>query len=397
MRETAEGEIAKGEVRVDLERLEAEGVFEPDSERAAERLELLEYLDSAGATTDQIIEAAQLSGGLYSLAAVLRGPKPVISLEELAERTSQPVELIRASWTAFGLTPPEPGEPILSEEAAERLSAMSGLQLFAPDSTLSLVRAAGQALARFADAVMQAYIDEVEIPLRSQAVTELQNAQLAVMGNEVLLRTIDAVSTVLWHHLALAAQRNRRGRHDHDDPARLTMAIGFIDLVGFTSLSFEAEPLELRKLVQEFEAVAVASASSRGGFVVKFIGDAVMFGATGATAALMVAIEIIDNLIGSQPRLTSHGGLAMGTVLARGGDYFGPVVNLASRAEDQAAPDEVLLSDAFMEALDDEGASLPDGWTIEPAGRRVLKGFEKPARLWSLTRSEPDSSPEGVS
>jgi adenylate cyclase len=64
-------------------------------------------------------------------------------------------------------------------------------------------------------------------------------------------------------------------------------------------------------------------------------------------------------------------------VLASGGDLYGPVVNLASRIADIAIPGEVLVDDAIADHV--------RGRTFEPAGRRSLKGFSQPIRLWTLT------------
>jgi class 3 adenylate cyclase len=70
--------------------------------------------------------------------------------------------------------------------------------------------------------------------------------------------------------------------------------------------------------------------------------------------------------------------LAHGEVVTSGGDLYGPVVNLASRIADQAIVGEVLVNEAIV--------STVAGRTFEPAGRRSLKGFSEPVRLWSLTR-----------
>jgi class 3 adenylate cyclase len=51
---------------------------------------------------------------------------------------------------------------------------------------------------------------------------------------------------------------------------------------------------------------------------------------------------------------------------------------IASRIADQAIVGEVLVNEAIV--------STVAGRTFEPAGRRSLKGFSEPVRLWSLTR-----------
>jgi len=54
------------------------------------------------------------------------------------------------------------------------------------------------------------------------------------------------------------------------------------------------------------------------------------------------------------------------------------VVNLASRVSDIAVPGEILLTEPVVAAV--SGGAFG----IEPAGRRMLKGFDAPVPLWSL-------------
>jgi adenylate cyclase len=75
-----------------------------------------------------------------------------------------------------------------------------------------------------------------------------------------------------------------------------------------------------------------------------------------------------------------RGGIAAGEVLVRGGDYYGPIVNLAARVAQIAVPHELLVTAELARAV--AGAPL----RIEPAGKRMLKGFEDPVGLASVTR-----------
>jgi class 3 adenylate cyclase len=68
--------------------------------------------------------------------------------------------------------------------------------------------------------------------------------------------------------------------------------------------------------------------------------------------------------------------LAYGNVVLRGGDYYGSVVNLASRLVDEAVPLELLVTDELAEAA--------AACTFEPAGRRMIKGFDEPIAVRSM-------------
>jgi class 3 adenylate cyclase len=64
----------------------------------------------------------------------------------------------------------------------------------------------------------------------------------------------------------------------------------------------------------------------------------------------------------------------------RSGEYYGPIVNLASRIADLAVPREILVSE---EVAAGAGGSM----RFEPAGRRMLKGFDEPVTLYAARRA----------
>jgi adenylate cyclase len=118
--------------------------------------------------------------------------------------------------------------------------------------------------------------------------------------------------------------------------------------------------------------------------VVKHIGDEVMFVVTDGAAACDIALSLVETF-GSETGGAPRGGVGFGTVVARGGDYYGSVVNLASRIVDTAVPGEVLVDTATRASA----AAITDGLAFDAAGRRMLKGFDDPVPLWSVTRPLP--------
>ena len=70
------------------------------------------------------------------------------------------------------------------------------------------------------------------------------------------------------------------------------------------------------------------------------------------------------------------GGVHVGTVVFRDGDYFGRTVNLAARITDYARPGEVLVSQSVVESVDGS-----DGVRFEPIGPVTLKGVSEPVVL----------------
>jgi adenylate cyclase len=76
-------------------------------------------------------------------------------------------------------------------------------------------------------------------------------------------------------------------------------------------------------------------------------------------------------------------------VVARQGDYYGEVVNLASRLADLAIPGEVLADDHLRRA------SARSSLVFEGAGRRQLKGFDQPVAVYSVFPAVAAGSPSG--
>jgi adenylate cyclase len=110
------------------------------------------------------------------------------------------------------------------------------------------------------------------------------------------------------------------------------------------------------------------------------IGDEVMFATVRAAAACDIGLTLNEQFAGDAT-ITPRGGLATGDVLMRGGDYYGPTVNLASRLAELAVPKELLVT---PEVAADAGSA---GVRFEPAGKRQLKGFDEPLALLAVERA----------
>jgi adenylate cyclase len=154
------------------------------------------------------------------------------------------------------------------------------------------------------------------------------------------------------------------------------LAVGFVDLVDSTSLVQQLSIGDLGAALSEFEAQTVDTIVGGGGRLVKLIGDEAMFVAPAAGAACTIALELADTLAHHAVLPLARGGLAVGEVLIREGDYFGPVVNLAARAVKLADPGYVFASAEIARAA--------DGYQFTPVGAQRLKGFDEPVELFRL-------------
>jgi adenylate cyclase len=176
----------------------------------------------------------------------------------------------------------------------------------------------------------------------------------------------------------VGAGRRIGAAHNQGAMNFLPLAVGFHVLVGLTTLGGQVAARGLAALIDLFEDTAHDVRTAGDGRVVKFIGDEVMFVTRDPAAACGIALTLVERFAGDAA-VTPRGAIAAGDVLVRGGDYYGPVVNLAARAAELAVPREILVTESV--------ASLaPAALRFEVAGRRTLKGFDEPVRLFTVER-----------
>jgi adenylate cyclase len=248
--------------------------------------------------------------------------------------------------------------------------------MFSPHEALALIRVMGGSLARIADAAVSLFLVDVEAPRLRAGVSERELAEQVFAAAGLIDGLADRLDPILRRHVLQAVERNRRSTIGASERLLYRYAVGFVDLVGFTALSARLPAEDLSELIARFEAEAQDVVTQQGGRVVKLIGDEVMFVATDAGAAAAAAAALVTAPSTAFEGVAPRGGLAWGDVLVRGGDFYGSVVNLASRLVDLAVPGEVLVTESF--------AAAAPHCRFDPAGRRVVKGFEAPVAVLSM-------------
>jgi class 3 adenylate cyclase/tetratricopeptide (TPR) repeat protein len=173
----------------------------------------------------------------------------------------------------------------------------------------------------------------------------------------------------------------------------------FIDLVGYTALSEQLDPEDLRLLQRRYQNLALAVMERFGGFVSQFQGDGVVvyFGypvahENDAERAVRAALEFLHRLQsldtnirdGSDFPLTARIGIHTGLVLIgpellSGGvaefSAIGEAVNLAARLQAEAPPGSAVVSQ--------ETARLAEGRvTFESLGSRAIKGLSRQIEIF---------------
>ncbi|MBI3767945.1 MAG: hypothetical protein HY271_05535 [Deltaproteobacteria bacterium] len=359
---------------------EAAGLYDPRAANAAERLALLEWLVAQGITLAELVRNRD-EGSLTGIAADLalrRGER--LTLADLAAATKLTPAQLEELRLAAGLPPIASDEPAFTaEDTAALTSFVLASEMFGAQAALQFSRVIGSSLARVAEATISLFIRTVEIGLRETGAGELALARANLEAVRRLETLPPVIQSFLRWHLEAATRRFRQGR----DPQSLEatrMTVGFIDVVGFTLLARRASVHDLGAVVDRFEALTHDVTAAHGGRVVKLIGDAVMFVSVRAADACEIALTLIERFA-DDPVVTPRGGLASGRLLMRGGDYYGPTVNLAARMGDLAVPNEILVT---SELATEASAGV---YRFEPAGKRLLKGFDAPVTLFSVTRT----------
>jgi len=163
----------------------------------------------------------------------------------------------------------------------------------------------------------------------------------------------------------------------------VSATILFTDLVGFSSWVLEAGDEAALELLRAVAAVAEPSVSGAGGRVVKRLGDGHMAVFADPRAGIDAALQMQDGLAsvevaGHRPRLRA--GLHIGQPRTLAGDFLGTDVNIAARVGEAAGAGEVLVSDAVLAAIDD------DGLLVKRVRGFRAKGVPRELQVFSVKR-----------
>jgi class 3 adenylate cyclase len=369
---------------VERDDLIAAGLYDPDASDGPAQLALLVFLtDEIGASIPELVQASE-EGALMSFAAIrsLRSDGERWTLSEIAARVEIDVDLASTVWRAAGFAEPRPFErrfgpsDVAVFEMVRDLTALVGR-----DQALQLVRTAGEAIARVAEAEIALLRSNVEAPLAAEGQYEDVARAYASAAQQLFPRIAAVIDVFHRRQLELIGRRYSDVNAPTSSANVVELAVGFADIAGYTGLSHQLDPTELAAMLARFEATTGDVIAAAGANVAKRIGDAVMFVTNAPGVACALALELIEACTRERlPKLRV--GLAVGEVIVRQGDFYGPTVNLAARLVASAEPGTALTDVALHDRL----SRVRAGYGFAPAGKFQLPGFEEPVEVFQLIR-----------
>ncbi len=328
---------------------------------------------------------------LETASAAILG-KLELSGAEVSALSGIPVEHARRLWQALGFPSVSADERVFTRKDADVLRFISRLfqdRKSDPEVLLQMARATGQSLARIATMHVSSIAGEITDAARSVDLSDSEIADVIATLAESLVESHVPFLEYVWRrHLLAAISQTVIGAGGSSDGDLESGAIGFADLVDFTSVSQQISENELAQMVDRFEIIAYQEIPDRGGRVIKMLGDEVMFSNSDPRAMAETALALAEACKADDLLPDARVGVALGPMLAWEGDLYGKTVNLASRLVGIAHPGTVLVSDEFGRRLDTD-----DSFTLREMHEVKLKGIGK-TRALVLRRRSAEESPK---
>ncbi len=379
----------------ELQRLVALGVIAPSvgdrfSRGDLRRASLVTSLAAAGISLEGL--AAAIRGGQVSLAFLDAtafdrfAQLSDVTFAEMADRSGVSLDYLQYIREASGSVAPGPGDRMRDAE----LPIVTWLQTALgagtrPGATLQMIRVQADGLRRMAETEAAWWQAEVLGPAEAggQRTDEVLGAdfgdRMSALTEEAVLSMYHLQQTKAWtSNLVEGVETMLAGAGLHSRLDR-PPAMCFLDITGYTQLTQEHGDAAAAELADRLSGIVGRASVKYGGRAVKWLGDGVMFHFPDPGQGALAAIEMAESVTGAGLP-PAHVGLHAGPVIFQEGDYYGATVNIASRIADYARPDEVVVSQAVVDAAD--GAPV----LFRSIGPVALKGVAAPMDLHVATR-----------
>jgi adenylate cyclase len=220
-------------------------------------------------------------------------------------------------------------------------------------------------------------------------VTQLRETMKAIKENNILKMYVD--ETVL----------NFMGGREFESSLAanetVEASIAFFDICGFTSISENETPDKVVKLLNSYFDVMVKEIIAQGGYIDKFMGDAVMAVFRGdyhldraIDAALTVRSKIANLPVEQEmksytPKVSTginsgemiSGNIGSATLRRLDYTVIGDVVNTAQRLQSSAGPGQILISESSYQ-------KVKDSFNCKSVGEMHLKNKSHPVNTYEV-------------
>jgi adenylate cyclase len=169
---------------------------------------------------------------------------------------------------------------------------------------------------------------------------------------ESVVQELGLAGLQVWQALSEATGR---GRGEQE------LAVLFTDLVGFSTWALQAGDAATIELLRDVGLAVEGAVLDHDGRIVKRLGDGLMATFVEAQQAVDAALDAQEavsrvEVDGYRPRMRA--GVHWGRPRKLGGDYIGVDVNIAARVGDAAKAEQVMVSDAVLERIDQAGLEI---------------------------------------
>lgn len=262
----------------------------------------------------------------------------------------------------------------LDDARAKGMSAVEAVRLGIAERVAELIRRdpALSGTAIEVGLVDRAWLDDPgHSPVRSASAGDV----LHRFVERAVERRPSAMGAIGLNALQLLVYDPPAGADDSPSP----VSIVFTDLEGFTQFTARHGDEAALALLAEHHRVVGPLVRSRGGKVVKRLGDGLMLSFPSAEAAVLAALDLVD---APPEQLRLRAGVHTGEAVITKDDLIGHDVNVSARVAAEAKGGQVLATVAVRDAV----VELP-GATFGRARRRTLKGVGHSVSVCAVQRT----------
>jgi len=350
------------------------GLYDPRAADDPDRLELIRYVLSLGATVEEVAASPNLGELALEMELRPRGPLTlgqVIGGEDIEWPTAARL------LNALGM-PTDLDEAITAEEAESVRLFAASITLLGEETAVQLARVTGAAMAKVAETLVASFRLQFEIPRRDAGVRYVdvikEYSDITTSLLPAFVRSLDA----LLRQEILAVAKRMWSTDEEHSTVTLWRTVGFVDLVGYTEVTGSLSARDLAAVLIDFDERTARAVRAGNGQVVKMIGDEAMFVTEEPGDACRIALNLVAAFADDHTPPVRVG-LATGEMVSVFGDLYGPDVNLAARLVAVAEPDTIVVSRRTRDGAPD--------FHFDALPARPLKGFPVPITSYKLVPS----------